>query len=52
MVRRVHEAEMKLNVWTVDDIQHARRLADAAVDGIITNAPRYLIEKLTENDSP
>ena len=44
--KRVHEAGMKLVVWTVDDAAVARRLADAGVDGITTNRPGWLREQL------
>jgi glycerophosphoryl diester phosphodiesterase len=47
-VAQVHEAGMKLVVWTVDDAAVARRLADAGVDGITTNRPEWLREQLSE----
>ena len=39
-IRRAHEAGAAVYVWTVDDVQLARRLIDAGADGIITNDPR------------
>lgn len=41
-VRRVHDAGLKLYVWTVDDPAIARRLRDAGVDGVATNRPGWL----------
>lgn len=43
----VHAAGMRLAVWTVDDQQEAHRLIAAGVDGVATNRPGWLREKLT-----
>jgi glycerophosphoryl diester phosphodiesterase len=43
---QVHEAGLKLLVWTVDDPAVARRLVRAGVDGITTNRPKWLREQL------
>ena len=45
-VATVHAAGLKLCVWTVDDVALARRLAAAGVDGITTNRPGWLRERL------
>lgn len=45
-VKAVHDAGYKLNVWTVDDVAAARRLAEIEVDGIITNRPDWLRTQL------
>jgi len=42
MVQWAHRNGYQVNVWTVDDPQMARRLADWGVDGIITNRPAAL----------
>lgn len=42
----VHQAGLKLLVWTVDDPAAARRLAAAGVDGITTNRPQWLRTQL------
>ncbi|HEX2853216.1 MAG TPA: glycerophosphodiester phosphodiesterase [Opitutaceae bacterium] len=47
-VNRVHDAGLKLYVWTVDDPVVARRLRDAGVDGIATNRPGWLREKIAD----
>ena len=39
IVRRAHELELAVNVWTVNDESEMRRLAAAGVDGIITDVP-------------
>jgi glycerophosphoryl diester phosphodiesterase len=44
--RRVRDAGLKLYVWTVDDPGIARALAAAGVDGITTNRPAWLRERL------
>lgn len=49
-VKKVRDAGLQLHVWTVDDLAVARRLADAGVDGITTNRPRYLREGLAQNN--
>jgi glycerophosphoryl diester phosphodiesterase len=40
--RKVHEAGLKLYVWTVDSASRARQLMAAGVDGITTNKPAWL----------
>jgi glycerophosphoryl diester phosphodiesterase len=39
MVRRAHEADLLVNVWTVDDPERMAALIEMGVDGICTNAP-------------
>lgn len=41
-VKRVHDAGLWLDVWTVDDESLARHLIAAGVDGITTNKPGWL----------
>ena len=43
---KVHAAGLKLYIWTVDAPAKALRLAAAGVDGITTNRPGWLREKL------
>lgn len=45
-VKRIHEAGLKLYVWTVDSQAEARALAQAGVDGITTNRPGWLRAQL------
>lgn len=47
-VKKVHEAGLSVYVWTVDDAALARRLRDAGVDGITTNRPGWLRQRLEE----
>jgi glycerophosphoryl diester phosphodiesterase len=47
-VKRVKAAGLKLCVWTVDDPEAARRLADAGVEGLTTNRPGWLREQLRQ----
>ena len=39
---KVHNAGLKLYVWTVNDAEVAKRLAAAGVDGITTDRPEWL----------
>ena len=41
-VARLHAAGKLVNVWTVNDVDEARRLATAGVDGLITDVPAVL----------
>lgn len=45
-VRRAHDAGVKVNVWTVDDVDRGRALVDMGVDAIITNTPRLMRQAL------
>ena len=42
-----HGAGVLVGTWTVDDPVVARRLAEAGVDGITTNRPKWLREQLS-----
>ena len=42
LVARLHAAGKLVNVWTVNDVDEARRLATAGVDGLITDVPALL----------
>ena len=44
--KQVHDAGMKLVVWTVDDARVAHRMVEAGVDGITTDRPGWLREQL------
>lgn len=45
-VSAVKAAGLQLVVWTVDDVETAKRLVEAGVDGITTNKPKLLKESL------
>jgi glycerophosphoryl diester phosphodiesterase len=45
-VAKVHGAGLELYTWTVDDPVVARAEAEAGVDGITTNRPKWLREQL------
>jgi glycerophosphoryl diester phosphodiesterase len=51
-VQKVHQAGLKLHVWTVDDPEAAHRQAAAGVDGITTNRPRWLRDQLKSTAKP
>jgi glycerophosphoryl diester phosphodiesterase len=40
LVHACHGAGLELIAWTVDDLEHMRRLAELGVDGICSNDPR------------
>jgi glycerophosphoryl diester phosphodiesterase len=46
-VDKVHAAGLKLLTWTVNDPEIARREAEAGVDGITTDRPQLLRQKLS-----
>lgn len=48
MVQRIHDAGLKVYVWTVDDAEKARKLAGFGVDGITTNDPVAIREALAK----
>lgn len=50
-VRKVHDAGLKLAVYTVDDAAVARRLKAAGVDSITTNRPGWLRAQLEGPDA-
>lgn len=45
---KVRAANLKLYVWTVNDAQLARRMAEIGVDGITTDRPAWLREQLSK----
>jgi glycerophosphoryl diester phosphodiesterase len=47
-VQKIHSAGWKLNIWTVDRVDEAKRLIDLGVDGVITNRPGWLKARLAE----
>lgn len=46
-VRRAHAHGLPVLAWTVDEPDDLRRVADAGVDGVITNDPRIFVATLT-----
>ncbi len=41
-VQNIHAARLKVYIWTVDDVNAAKKLIDWRVDGLITNRPGWL----------
>ena len=39
LVKKVHELDKELHVWTVDDTKDIKRILSLEVDGIISNYP-------------
>lgn len=50
-VALAHRAGLKVNVWTVDEPDEIRRLADWGVDGIVTNVPDVALTALARPGS-
>ncbi len=47
-IQAIRAAGLKINVWTVDQVDAARRLVSLGVDGIITNRPAWLKAQLEQ----
>jgi glycerophosphoryl diester phosphodiesterase len=47
-VQKIHSAGLKLNIWTVDQVNEAQKLIDLGVDGLITNRPGWLKAQLAD----
>lgn len=45
-VRKVKDAGLELYVWTVNELEDAKRLIEAGVDGITTDKPSWLEKQL------
>jgi glycerophosphoryl diester phosphodiesterase len=45
-VEKVHAHGLKLNIWTIDQVEEAKKLIELGVDGIITNRPGWLKAQL------
>lgn len=41
-----HQAGFKTSVWTVNDVARAKTLRDFGIDGLITDFPKLMLEKL------
>lgn len=48
LVKRAHQRNRKVNVWTVNDPAEAQRFAAWGVDALITNVPDTLLTALAE----
>lgn len=46
MVKAILEADVDLNIWTVDDASDARRYASFGVTSISTNCPRAMLDAM------
>jgi len=47
LVEKAHAARQRINAWTVNNIEEARKLRDLGVDAIITDVPDQLLANLT-----
>ncbi len=45
-MRWAEKLNIQVNVWTVDDVDYARRLVGLGVQGLITNKPKYMRQNL------
>jgi glycerophosphoryl diester phosphodiesterase len=46
IVEKIHAARLQILVWTIDDVDQARKLIGYGVDGLITNRPGWLKAQL------
>ncbi len=46
VVDAAHRAGLRVNVWTVDDVDELQRLAGAGVDGLVTDVPDLAVRVL------
>ncbi|XID74276.1 glycerophosphodiester phosphodiesterase [Alkanindiges sp. WGS2144] len=44
LVKKIHAAHMLCSVWTVNNIERARQLAQWQIDGLITDIPTQMIQ--------
>ena len=49
-VEAAHARNMRVQVWTVNDVETMRRLLEIGVDGIMTDYPQRLIKLLKERE--
>jgi len=45
-IQKIHSAGLKINIWTVDQVDEAKKLIELGVDGLITNRPGWLKAQL------
>ena len=48
LVKKARAQDLKVYVWTVNDLNYLKRLQKIGVDGIITNYPSYMLKHLQE----
>jgi glycerophosphoryl diester phosphodiesterase len=46
LIEQLHQAALKVYVWTVDQPAQGRKLRDAGLDGLTTNRPGWMREQL------
>jgi glycerophosphoryl diester phosphodiesterase len=52
LVVRAHDLGLGVNVWTVNDPDHIRRLADMGIDGVCTDVPDVALAALGRTGEP
>jgi len=48
VIQEIHSAGLKVHIWTIDQVDQAKKLIDLGVDGLITNRPGWLKAQLAE----
>jgi glycerophosphoryl diester phosphodiesterase len=48
-VEAAHARNLKVHVWTVNDVDEMQKLLQLGVDGIMTDYPRRLLGIMTKN---
>ncbi|KAE9688395.1 glycerophosphodiester phosphodiesterase, partial [Enterobacteriaceae bacterium TzEc077] len=46
MIQLSHQAGLNISVWTVNDVERAKRLQDLDIQGLITDIPTTMLEAL------
>ncbi|HCU40849.1 glycerophosphodiester phosphodiesterase [Acinetobacter nosocomialis] len=46
MIKLSHQAGLNISVWTVNDVERAKRLRDLDIQGLITDIPTTMLEAL------
>ncbi len=52
LVERCHRAGLAVNIWTANDVDRIRELADMGVDGACTDVPDLALDALGRGDEP
>ena len=48
LIKATQHADLKISVWTVNDIQRAKQLRDLGVEGLITDFPKRMQHALNQ----
>lgn len=46
MIQLSHQAGLNISVWTVNDVERAKKLRDLEIQGLITDIPTTMLQAL------